>query len=79
MKQTIDLIAKRQRAMNRVIEFYSTRVSLYSHETCACRMLFALMETLARKEKRKQEQEMRYMRYAYELRARESVGIRSIS
>ena len=60
--------------------FYSARVSLYSDETHARRMLFALMKTLARnKEKLKQEQETRNMRYACGSRVQESVGICSVS
>ena len=43
-------------SIDRENERYSARVSLFSHETCACRVLFALMKTLANsKEKNENE------------------------
>ena len=43
-------------------------------------MLFALMKTMARiEENRKQEQEKKSMRYAYELRVQKSVGFQNVS
>lgn len=63
--KTNSMLNTSERVMDEII--YSAKACLYSNETRACGALFALMKTMANKEKWEQEQEMKNITCAYGL------------